>query len=424
MTWNQRHALRNYLRSSLWILPLIALLLEQLALRAAFAIDVRTNWIPVWPLEVAGTKTTVETIITLELSFIVFTFGSMLVAIQVAGGQLTPRIIATTLLRDNIIRLTVGLFVFTMLFAIGVVARIETTTNGLPIWITAALGLGSIAAFLYLIDYAARLLRPSSILWRVAEDGLAVIEHVYPKATSDIGPTTSRPLFGIPNQTIQHEGKGAILLAADLRSLVAEAKRVDGVIEFVPRIGDFVATGEPIFLVHKSSCRIAERRLRGAVAFGSERTMEQDSTFAFRVIVDIGIKALSKAINDPTTAVLAIDQLQRLLRDLGRREFGNGQVVDEAGLLRVLLPTPNWEDFVQLSFSEIRLYGAENFQVARRLRAMIDNLVKALPESRLPALLRERDLLDQAIETLYVLQEDRALARVADAQGIGGASRA
>jgi uncharacterized membrane protein len=199
---------------------------------------------------------------------------------------------------------------------------------------------------------------------------------------------------------------------------------VDGVIEFVPRIGDFVATGEPIFLVHRSSCRSDERRLRGAVAFGSERTIEQDSTFAFRVIVDIGIKALSKAINDPTTAVQAIDQLQRLLRDLGGREFGNGQVVDEGGLLRVLFPTPNWEDFVQLSFSEIRLYGAENFQVARRLRAMTDNLLKALPESRWPALLRERNLLDQAIERLYFLPEERALARVADAQGIGGASHA
>ena len=425
MTWNQRHALLNYLRSSLWILPLIALLLEQLALRAAFAVDARTSWVPVWPLEVEGTKKTIETIITLELSFIVFTFGSMLVAIQIAGGQLTPRIIATTLLRDNTIRFTVGLFVFTMLFAIGVVARIQPTTNGLPIWITAALGLGSIAAFLYLIDYAARLLRPSSILWRVAEDGLAVIEHVYPKATGDMGtPTTSRPTFLEPDQIIKHEGKGAFLLATDFASLVAEAKRVDGVIEFVPRIGDFVATGEPIFLVHNSSCRSDERRLRGAVAFGSERTIEQDSTFAFRVIVDIGIKALSKAINDPTTAVQAIDQLQRLLRDLGGREFGNGQVVDEGGLLRVLFPTPNWEDFVQLSFSEIRLYGAENFQVARRLRAMIDTLLKALPESRTPALLRERDLLDQAIERLYFLAEERALARVADAQGIGGASRA
>jgi uncharacterized membrane protein len=425
MTWNQRHALLNYLRSSLWILPLIALLLEQLALRAAFAVDARASWIPVWPLEVEGTKKTIETIITLELSFIVFTFGSMLVAIQVAGGQLTPSIIATTLLRDNTIRFTVGLFVFTMLFAIGVVARIQPTTTALPIWITAALGLGSIAAFLYLIDYAARLLRPSSILRRVAEDGLAVIEHVYPKATGDMGsPPTSRPTFLEPDQIIKHKGKGAILLATDFTSLVAEAKRVDGVIEFVPRIGDFVATGEPIFLVHRSSCRSDERRLRGAVAFGSERTIEQDSTFAFRVIVDIGIKALSKAINDPTTAVQAIDQLQRLLRDLGGREFGNGQVVDEGGLLRVLFPTPNWEDFVQLSFSEIRLYGAENFQVARRLRAMTDNLLKALPESRWPALLRERNLLDQAIERLYFLPEERALARVADAQGIGGASHA
>jgi uncharacterized membrane protein len=349
----------------------------------------------------------------------------MLVAIQVAGGQLTPPIIATTLLRDNVIRLTVGLFVFTMLFAIGVMARIESTTGGFPIWITAALGLGSIAAFLYLIDYAARLLRPSSILARVAEDGLAVIEHVYPNAIIELGAAANcRRKLGVPNQAIQHEGRGGILLAANLRSLVVEAKRVNGVIEFVPRIGEFVATGEPVFLIHKATGTIDGRRLRGAVAFGAERTIEQDSTFAFRLIVDIGIKALSKAINDPTTAVLAIDQLQRLLRNVGGRELGNGQVVDEAGFLRVLFSTPNWEDFVQLSFGEIRLYGAGNFQVARRLRAMIDNLVKALPESRRPALLRERDLLDRAIETLYVLPEDKALARIADAQGIGGASRA
>jgi uncharacterized membrane protein len=209
MTWNQRHALLNYLRSSLWILPLIALLLEQLALRAAFAVDARASWIPVWPLEVEGTKKTIETIITLELSFIVFTFGSMLVAIQVAGGQLTPSIIATTLLRDNTIRFTVGLFVFTMLFAIGVVARIQPTTTALPIWITAALGLGSIAAFLYLIDYAARLLRPSSILRRVAEDGLAVIEHVYPKATGDMGtPPPPAPLSLSPTRSSSTREKG------------------------------------------------------------------------------------------------------------------------------------------------------------------------------------------------------------------------
>ena len=114
------------------------------------------------------------------------------------------------------------------------------------------------------------------------------------------------------------------------------------------------------------------RGLRGAVAFGPERTIEQDSTFAFRVIVDIAIKALSKAINDPTTAVLAIDQLQRLLRVVGPRHLHDQQIADDKGQLRVLFRTPNWDDFVQLSFREIRLYGAENFQIARRLRAMID----------------------------------------------------
>jgi uncharacterized membrane protein len=88
----------------------------------------------------------------------------------------------------------------------------------------------------------------------------------------------------------------------------------------------------------------------------------------------------------------------------------------------VIFHTPNWEDFVQLTFSEIRLYGAENFQIARRLRAMIENLATTLPEYRRPALRSELDLLDRAIEKLYALPEDMALARVPDSQGLGGAS--
>src|SRR6476619_6355258 len=99
--------------------------------------------------------------------------------------------------------------------------------------------------------------------------------------------------------------------------------------------------------------RLCERRLGGAVAFGPERTIEQDSTFAFRIIVDIAIKALSKAINDPTTAVLAIDQLQRLLRLVGERHLQEERIMDESGELRAVICTPNWQDFVDVSFSEI-----------------------------------------------------------------------
>lgn len=175
-------------------------------------------------------------------------------------------------------------------------------------------------------------------------------------------------------------------------------------------------------MVYGNVDALDEDKLRRSIAFGPERTIEQDSTFALRVIVDIAIRALSKAINDPTTAVLAIDQLQRLLRVVGSRDLRNEQIIDGTGQLRVIFPTPNWDDFVQLAFREIRLYGAENFQVARRLRAMVNNLVEILPESRQPALRLELDLLDRAIETLYALPDDLAVASIPDTQGLGGSS--
>jgi uncharacterized membrane protein len=425
MTWNKWYAFRSYLRSSLWTVPFIALLLEQVTFRVIYALDARIEWSPAWPFGLSGTQTALQTIITLILSFIVFTFGSLLVAIQVASGQLTPRIIATTLLRDNVIRRTVGLFVFTLLFALGTVARIETTVPGLVMWAAAVLGLASVMAFLFLIDYAARLLRPVSILWRVGEKGLSVVESVYPNPIRDADalPARHRQL-GAPDRIVSHRATSAIVLAVNFEALVAEASRVDGVIEVVPRVGDFVAVCEPVFLLHGGGGAFDERKLQGSVAFGPERTIEQDSTFALRVIVDIAIRALSKAINDPTTAVLAIDQLHRLLRNVGRRHLHDEQIADDAGRLRVIFPTPNWDDFVQLACREIRLYGAENFQIARRLRAMLDNLMKTLPESRRPALRLELDLLDRTIEKLYPLPEDLATARIADTQGLGGSSGA
>jgi uncharacterized membrane protein len=147
--------------------------------------------------------------------------------------------------------------------------------------------------------------------------------------------------------------------------------------------------------------------------------MEQDPTFAFRIAVDIALKALSPAINDPTTAVLAIDQLHRMLRTVGRRELRTDEILNKAGKLRVVFRTPNWEDFVRLAFREIRACGSNNLQIARRLRAMIENLVRTLPAYRHPALLQELSLLDRDIAKNFVYPEDLALARTADTQGLG-----
>ena len=193
-------------------------------------------------------------------------------------------------------------------------------------------------------------------------------------------------------------------------------------IEFVPYVGDFIAGGEPLFRLYGGTSAIDEGKLRAAIAFGAERTIEQDATFAFRVLVDIAIKALSKAINDPTTAVVAIDQLHRLLRVVGQRHLRVEQLRDGTGQVRVIFRTPNWEDFVHLAFCEIRHYGAENIQIARRLRAMIENLIKTLSEFHQPALREQLDLLDRTIEKIYVIPEDLALARIADSQGLGGSS--
>jgi uncharacterized membrane protein len=423
ITWNRRYAIWSYLRSSLWFVPLIALVVERVAFVVLDVIDERMSWFPAWPYGLQGTQTALQTIITLTLSFIVFTFGSMLVAIQVASGQLTPRIIATALLRDNVIRFSVGIFTFTLLFAIGTVAKIETSVPHVLTWIAALLGIGSMMAFLFLIDYVARLLRPVSIMWRVGEWGLWAIESVYPLPIE--GDEAKAPQHELPRaagQVIAHRGTSAVVLAVNLDALVAEATRINGVIRFMPRVGDFVADGDPLFVLYGTDQATDETKLRGSVAFGPERTIEQDSIFAFRIIVDIAIKALSKAINDPTTAVIAIDQLHRLLRAVGKRHLHDEQICDASGKLRVFLHTPNWEDFVEVACREIRFCGAENLQIARRLRAMIVSLIDVLPEIRRPVLRLELDLLDRTTERLYPFPEDLSLARIPDPQGLGGSS--
>jgi len=206
-----------------------------------------------------------------------------------------------------------------------------------------------------------------------------------------------------------------------MKGLVAQARYGKGIIDFVPHVGDFVAVGEPLFLLYGGAGAIEDRQLQASVALGSERTLEQDPTFAFRILVDIAIKALSPAINDPTTAVLAIDQLHRLLRMVGLRQVGREEFCDRDGELRLIFRTPDWEDFMHLACTEIRHYGAGSVQVMRRMRSMLENLMLTLPAHRHAELRQQLGLLDRTIEEHYAFAEDRELARIPDPQGLGGA---
>jgi len=315
--------------------------------------------------------------------------------------------------------------VFALLFAVNGLNHTATEVSQLATFVAGLLGIACLASFLFFIDHAARLLRPVNIVALVCDQGMDVIRNVYPREGAETQPAANANQLDSPEKptlVVSQKGRSLIVLAVEIDTLVAEASRVNGVIEFVPQVGDFVAADEPLFKLYGRAATIDEAALRECVAFGSERTMEQDPMFSFRILADIALKALSPAINDPTTAVLAMDQIHRLLRFVGKRRLHDEIVHDSAGQVRLLLRTPNWDDFVHIAFTEIRACGANNVQVARRMRAMLENLVHSLPESRHPALRQQLDLLDRTLPDYYKLAEDLALARIPDSQGLGGAS--
>ncbi|MDP2847051.1 MAG: DUF2254 domain-containing protein [Humidesulfovibrio sp.] len=454
MAWNRWYSMMSNLRSSIWVVPIISLIAAATLKRLAEKLG---GWMVdqgYYDLKVAffglnreEAHAFLDRIFSINMACLVFTFGSLLVAIQVAGGQYTPRIIATTLLRDKVIRSIVGLFAFTLLWTNRAMMQLGFDPNvpQLQVFLAGMFGVASLIAFIVLIDYCAKLLRPVSLVGRVGQQGIQAIRNIYPNLTTNVrtphghygkrgmplppwraggvtaamSPAVER---GPADRTISHAGQSAIVLAVNLQKLVHEAQRADSIIELVPQVGDFVAVDEPLFRVYGNAESIDASVLRTLVAFGAERTIEQDPMFPFRIAVDISLKALSPAINDPTTAVLAIDQLHRLLRQVGERSLHGQEMLDSAGRPRLIFRTPNWEDFVHITFREIRHCGIGNLQVVRRLRAVIENLQQSLPEHRHPALLIELELLDRAAERQYEFPEDLALARIADSQGLGGSS--
>src|SRR5215469_13325105 len=240
MHWNRRYAIRSYLLSSIWAAPIIALGLEQATFRIAYVHQLDFGWVPGFTLDHDGTVAAADYVVASTTAFMVFTFSSLLVAIQVASGQLTPRIIATALLRDNAIRGSVAVFVYALLLAIAVKTRVDTIPRSL-VSMTGILGLFSVLVFMFLIDHAARLLRPINIVWRIARRGRQVIDDVYPHSYPASAALRMHEDFPPVERTILHSEGSAIIIAVNVSALVAEGKRADVVIELIPRVGDLVS---------------------------------------------------------------------------------------------------------------------------------------------------------------------------------------
>lgn len=370
-----------------------------------------------------GARAVASIIAAAMLSFVVLFFSVLLLTVQIASSTLTPRVISRPF-RSRTLKASLGLFVFTLIYSMAVVTRgIEGNIGHLATAMVIVLTVISICVFLYVVEHVSKQLRPVTVMADIASDGLQVIKAVYPLMFEQHGvleEQSKEAFLGVPSRVILHEGKPGIVLAFDVGTLVDVATRGACTIEVVPQVGDFVATDDPVFRLYGVGTAIASKELLKHIALDRERTLEQDPAFAFRIIVDIASKALSPAINDPTTAVLALDQIENLLRQVGLRRLDTGLVHDSVGQLRLVYRTPDWEDFVGLAVTEIRQFGANSTQVVRRMRAMLENLIQFLPTRRSSVLREELDLLKSTVDQGFAVAQDRKRAGFPDSQGLGG----
>ncbi len=354
-------------------------------------------------------------------------FALAFVMVQFSAVAYSPRLVAW-FGRDPRLFHALGLFTATFLYAIAALAWTDREGDGkVPLFsvlLVTVLLILSMIVFARLVNRLTDL-QIANVLRIIGQRGREVIGGI-PRLdpAGDAGPQSwgvaaeqarQRPI----TQTLHYSGEPQAIARFDIDILVRQARAADAVIVMDCAVGDALIEGAVLLRVYGGR-PVPEARLWQAIGLARERTFEQDPKYPLRLLVDIAIKALSPAINDPTTAVQAIDQIEDLLRRLGRRAIDAGCVCDERGALRLVFPTPTWEDYLTLAFDEIRQYGTGSAQVMRRLRAALLGLAESVTDAERTELVR-RYLrhLDLAVEHSVLDAEDRLMALQQDRQGLG-----
>ena len=354
-------------------------------------------------------------------------FSLTFVMVQFSATAYSPRLVLW-IARDPVMSHALGIFTATFLYAIAALVGVDRSGSGrVPLISTVAVAvllLASVAMFIALIQRIG-LLQINRMLVFTGDQGRKVITTVYPSLDSRAAVIGADEFQGLPRaQTLVHDGVPRSLQAIDAAALVNLAKESGGVIEVLVAVGDTVLQSMPLLHVLGARTSIDERKLRNGIELGEERTFEQDPKYALRLLVDIAIKALSPAINDPTTAVQALDQIGDLLMRLGQRHLEIGEYRDSDGNVRLVVPFPTWDDFLRLAFDEILFCGATSVQVMRRMNALVTDLALAVPNERRPEIGYWDGRLKATIAHSFVDGEARLEALKEDRQGLGITSRA
>jgi uncharacterized membrane protein len=304
-------------------------------------------------------------------------FAILLMTLTLASMQFSPRIIVS-FAKDRVTQWTLGIFLGTFCYCMAALPAARSLPRPYsPVFAVCGamlLALCCVAWLLYFIHHISQAISVSHIVDRIASETEGIIDDVMPLPRE-------KPNFEDPPRELEtwdipllSESSGYIRFI-DTRRLVALAKFHHVKIRAVRRVGQFVPAGTPLVLVYKASrlSPASAAEILGAFDLGPSRTLQQDIEFGVLQIVDIGLKAISPAVNDPTTAVSCVDQLSRILIRFASRELPSSILYDPPGIPRVMIPWIGFEGLLKSAFEQIRLYSKADIAVSlRTLRALGD----------------------------------------------------
>jgi uncharacterized membrane protein len=424
MSWAARFRARQFARGSIWLIP--ALGGAAGSLLGIAAAEAGRHAVPEgWTYSAGTAQAVLASVVgaSVGLTGFVVTVGVLIV--QMATGTFSARYMRI-FYRDRLLKAVLAVLVGTLTFSYGLLRRVEQdSVPSLGVTLAGFFLAGGVLLFLVFLNRSIHRLRPVAVAALVAQAGRRSFRGILDDLERSDAPVyvlTAYVSESTPTLVVPSLQAGAVQ-ALDARGLTRFARERDCLVVVRPAVGDFVSEGTVLFEVFGGAGldEAAAGRLRSMIVLGVERTIEQDPAFAIRVMVDIAIRALSPAVNDPTTAVQVLDHLGETLRLLGAAARpvpdGDGTPTPSPGLV---VRSRRWEDIVELAFTEIRQYGGSSVQVVRRLRALLEELRERIRPEYRAAIDDELRRLDATVDEHWSRSIDLDLAQLADGQGIGG----
>ena len=361
------------LRRSFWFLPAVAMLVGVVAgLLLPSADGVLRVALPlVGAADATSARTIFNTVATVTASVAGVTFSVVVVALQLASQQLSPRVLRT-FQDDRLSQSVLALFVFSFALSLTALLRVHGNAQGdAPDLTIAASVLSAVVAFAFFVAFVHHIitsLQASTLIRRIAADGRRAIRTAFPAGIGD-DPSSpaqawsrARERMAATEPTRVCSPRAGYVEAVDGHALMRAAEASDAFVRQAVKIGDFVVTGGMLAEVWTrvdDSQGVADSVV-GAFRFARERTPYQDVAFPLRQLADVALRGLSPGINDPTTAENAMNSLADTLVRFARAEQPQLLRVDGQGTPRLAIDAPDLDDLVRLGFDQVRSASAQH----------------------------------------------------------------